>query len=132
MRNTQLPTGEYISVNDLSLRAFWGDLSEDVQSLTSESLITVAVALGLDVKNHALDSTVGAFAITLAVPDDINVVKVIEMTVDSGDVTMSLANVVGGSAATTCTWNDVGDILVLLSARTKWIVLKEIGVTLSY
>lgn len=49
---------------------------------------------------------VGAGAITLAAPFSgmIGKVKTIQMTTDNGDVTLALTNVVGGSAATTCTF----------------------------
>ncbi len=130
MRNTPLPPGE-LELNAKDVRTFLGDLSRDVMSLTSKQIILVAEAIKVDIKYVSLDSTAGAFAVTLAAPNDVNVMKVIEMTVDSGDVTMALTNVVGGSAATTATWNDVGDILVLISTDTKWVVLKELGVVLT-
>lgn len=76
---------------------------------------------------------VGAGAITLAAPTKPAFIKILTMTADNGDVTLALTNVVGGSAATTCTFNDVNDVLVLVSdlARAKWVVLKEVGVTLT-
>jgi hypothetical protein len=76
---------------------------------------------------------VGAGAVSLAVPPAtmLGQIKVIEMVTDNGDVTLSLANVVGGSAATTCTFNDAGDQLVLIAGASKWIVLKEQGVSMS-
>ena len=46
-------------------------------------------------------------------------------------VTLALTNVVGGSAATTATFNAAGEILTLVSAGAKWIVLDELGVTLA-
>ena len=75
----------------------------------------------------------GAGAVTLAAPSIPNFDLTLTMTADNGDVTLALTNVVGGSAATTCTFNDVNDILVLKSnlASGKWMVLKEIGVVLT-
>lgn len=78
-------------------------------------------------------TTTGAAAITLAVPTKPAFIKVIKMTTDGGDATLALTNVVGGSAATTCTFNDVGDTLVLVSDTVsgKWVVLAEVGVTMA-
>jgi len=76
----------------------------------------------------------GAGAITLAVPGAANVgrIKVIEMGVDGGDVTLALTNVQGGTAATTATFDAVGEALTVIATNaTKWTVLKEFGVTLS-
>ena len=53
------------------------------------------------------------------------------MTADNGDNTLSLANVTGGSAATTCTWANVNEQLVLVAGVNKWGVVAEVGVVLS-
>jgi hypothetical protein len=58
-------------------------------------------------------------------------VKVIEMTADDGDVTIELNHVEGGSEDFLATFDDVGETLVLVAGTAKWIVLKELGVTLS-
>ena len=101
-------------------------------STKNHSKVSAAQALNLNSKYISLDSTSGAMAITLAAPLNPGMTKIIEMTVDGGDVTMSLANCIGGSAATTCTWNDVGDTLILKSRSDKWIVISpELGVALS-
>jgi hypothetical protein len=78
-------------------------------------------------------SLVGAGAVTLAAPSAtmLGQLKTIEMVTDNGDVTLSLANVVGGTAATTATFGSVRDTLVLLAAGSKWVVIKESGVVLS-
>lgn len=75
----------------------------------------------------------GTGAATLAAPDAsmLGHVKVITMTADNGDVTLALTNVNGGSAATTCTFNDVNDALVLVAGVNKWHVIAEAGVALS-
>lgn len=77
---------------------------------------------------------VGAGAVTLAVPSAgmVGRQKMIQMTVDNGDVTLALTNVVGQSSGTTATFNDAGDALVLIGgASGKWIVTKEFGIALS-
>ncbi len=94
--------------------------------------ITAAGALGVSVGISKLE-LVGAGAVTLAAPaaTDTGRVKVIEMTVDNGDVTLALTNVAGGSAANTCTWSAVGQALVLVAGVAKWGVCSESGVALT-
>lgn len=101
-------------------------------SVMEQSLIA-AGAVSLTVAITKLN-LVGAGAVTLAAPSKPGFIKIIRMDTDNGDVTLALTNVVGGSAATTCTFNDIADRLVLVSdsaASGKWIVLKESGVTLA-
>jgi len=95
--------------------------------------VTVAGAASVTITNTLLDSTAAGFALTLAAPgaDMLGRVKVIEMTVDNGDVTLSLANVLGGTAATTCTWSDVDQALVLVGGTNAWHVIAESGVALT-
>ena len=70
---------------------------------------------------------------TLAAPDVsmLGVVKHIEMTADSGDVTLALTNVAGQSSGTTATFNDVGDSLTLVGGVSKWKVVGEAGISLA-
>jgi hypothetical protein len=59
-------------------------------------------------------------------------IKTIRFATDNGDVTLALTNVQGGTAATTATFADATDELILIgSAGGKWTVVKEFGVTLS-
>lgn len=97
-----------------------------------QEAIVLAGALTLTKKYHSLAIPTGG-AITLAAPPAsmLGQFKMIEMIVDDGDVTLSLANVVGGSAATTCTFNSAGDKLILQAAFDKWVVIKEAGVAMS-
>jgi hypothetical protein len=96
--------------------------------------ITAAAAINLDA-NHVkvTGPTTSTYAITLGVPRRGGQVLVIEMTGTTGTnaVTLALANAVGGTAATTATFDAAGEILVLASAGAKWVVLKQQGVTLS-
>lgn len=100
-------------------------------STQNHSKVTAAQALNLTSKYISLDSTAGAMAVTLAAPPAPGITKTIEMIADGGDVTLSLANCTGGSAATTCTFSDVGDSLILISNSTKWVITKELGVSLT-
>ena len=96
--------------------------------LGATETLTAAGAISLVTGETAL-ALAGAGAVTLAAPTK-NIMKIITMTADNGDVTLALTNVVGGTAATTCTFNDVNDILILVAdlARAKWVVIKEVGV----
>ena len=102
----------------------------DLSAQTETILAAGAISVTGKISNLAL---VGAGAVTLAAPDAtmLGVVKVIEMTVDNGDVTLALTNVQGGSAATTATFDAVGEQLVLVGGSAKWTVIGEGGVTLS-
>jgi hypothetical protein len=92
---------------------------------------TGAGAISPDTSYTALVTT-GENALTLAAPTKTGFIKTIRMATDGGDGTLASTNIVGQSSGTTSiTFNDVEDILVLVSdaATHKWIVLKEIGVT---
>lgn len=102
------------------------DLQCDVSAQTET--IDSGVAVSVLKRITKIDNTVtGAGAITLAAPDAtmLGMVKIIEMTVDGGDVTLALTNVDGGSAATTATFDAVGDALVLVAGVSKWHVCSE-------
>lgn len=76
------------------------------------------------------------YAVTLAAPATAGIVKTITMvsTTSTNAVTMALTNVVGGSAASSASFDAAGETLILISnggSSPKWVVLKEYGVTLS-
>lgn len=102
------------------------DRSRETTTYTSAGALTVDQQL----QKLALGTS---GAVTLAAPSTSfnGRTMVIEMTADNGDVTLALTNVVGQSSGTTATFNDVGDVLVLLGLTDKWLVLKEHGITLS-
>jgi hypothetical protein len=96
--------------------------------------ITAAGAISTVKTNTNMDSTAGTFAATLDVcpATMVGKIKTIRFAVDNGDVTLALTNVQGGTAATTATFADATDELILIgSAGGKWTVIKEFGVTLS-
>lgn len=135
--------GTTINIADPAVAAVFAVLSTAALTLAEVDLLdlsaqTETIDSGVAVSNairvtHIDNTTTGAGAVTLAAPDATmeGVIKVIEMTVDNGDVTLSLANVQGGSAATTCTWANVGEQLVLVGGASKWTVIGEGGVVLS-
>jgi hypothetical protein len=53
------------------------------------------------------------------------------MTVAGNALTMALTEVQGGSAATTASFDAVGETLTLVAGTLKWNVIGESGVTLS-
>ncbi len=99
-----------------------------------QQTITAASAVNIDCIHCNLNSTTGAFAITLDPPTSPSVELAIELKANPNahSVTLSLTNVAGGSHATTCTWSTVGGTLFLKSNNSsKWIVQKEFNVTLT-
>lgn len=122
-----------LQINSASISASAAELNKNDISAQSET-IDSGTAVSVTVKNTKIDNTTsGAGAITLAAPDAsmYGLVKTIEMTVDNGDVTLALTNVQGGSAATTATFADVNDTLILVGGTSKWHVIGESGVVLS-
>lgn len=72
------------------------------------------------------------YAVTLAAPTDPGAEMVIELaSITSGAVTLALTNVVGGTGATSASFDATGEMLFLKAAGSKWVVVKEVGVTLS-
>jgi hypothetical protein len=89
---------------------------------SSESL-TAAGAVSLVTSITYLDSTAGAMAMTLA-DGQAGQEKIIIMSVDGGDVTVTPANLLGGTAIV---FNDVGDAVTLRFDGTNWIVVNKTG-----
>lgn len=106
------------------------DLQCDVSAQTETIAAVGALAANKRISNLAVS---GGGAVTLAAPSAVmlGMVKIIQMTVDTGDVTLALTNIQGGSAATTATFAAVGDTLVLVAGVSKWTVIGEGGVVLS-
>lgn len=127
-----------------STSGFIGALTGNVGNTTSSEIaarnddsamietLIAAGAAGVAISETSL-ALVGAGAITLAAPTKPAFRKHIAMTIDNGDVTLALTNVVGGTQATTATFGAVGQVLILESnlAIGKWVVVKEHGVVLS-
>lgn len=120
------------SVADTSLLATATELNQFNDVSGYQESIIAAGALSVTKKYSGL-AVVGGGAVTLAAPSAsmLGQLKMVEMITDDGDVTLLLTNVVGQSSGTTATFDTAGDKLVLLAAFDKWVVLKELGVTLS-
>lgn len=103
------------------------DISAHTETIAEGGVVSVTKRV-----TKLTQTTTGA--ITLAAPSAtmLGEVKVITQ-VDGGTdaVTLSLANVLGGSAATTASFNATNETLTLVAGVTKWFVIGEAGVTLS-
>lgn len=102
------------------------DTSAQVDAIAQGGVVSVALA------NTKLSST-AAGAITLAAPSAAMYGrnKTIEMIAAAGAVTLALTNVQGGTAATTATFTNVNDTLLLVGGTNKWHVVGQSGVALS-
>ena len=106
-------------------------------SSTLTETITSGVAVSAAIPFTNINNTVGgAGAVTLAVPAAAmkGKIKTITMTVNGGNVTMALTNVnnvAGASAGTTCTFDTVGDTIVLMATGAKWTVIGNSGAAIT-
>jgi len=98
-------------------------ITGDCTETTTVSNTTLSVT-----KFQSLISSAGSEARGLAAPSGNGFLKIIVMTVDNGAVTLAGTNI-WGQESTTCTFDDVGDSLVLLSVGGKWVLVKATGVT---
>ncbi len=113
------------------------DNSANTQAITE----AVAITLSASQVNLTPPAGNGTYAVTLAAPTlaEAGQIKRITMTTTDGTgaVTLALTNVVGQSGGTGASFDAAGETLILLgsyggaTATRKWIVLKEIGVTLA-
>lgn len=124
-----------LSIASTAVTATAAELNTLNTTLQTET-VTATGAISVDKTNTNLDTVVpaGATAYTLAACPAYMVghIKTIRFSADNGDATVALTEVQGGTAATTATFTDVGNELILIgSAGGKWTVIKEFGVTLS-
>lgn len=98
------------------------------EAITAASAVSILIPV-----TNVTGPAASTYAITLAAPSAPGIVKVITMTATTGTnaVTLALTNVVGGSAATSASFDAAGETLILISNNTKWVVFKEFGVTLT-
>jgi hypothetical protein len=112
------------------------NLCADDLSTGAEQTITAAGAINLRATHVKLiGPAAGSYAITLAppTPADGGRTMMIEMisTTATNTVTLALTNVIGGTAATTCTWDAARESLTLVAQNDRWQVVKQFGVTLT-
>lgn len=118
-----------------TLANFFVGLPETAVPTPVEQTLTAAGAISLTANHVVLTPPdTSSYAVTLAAPGDtpVGTVKIIEAdSAPGGDVTLALTNVVGQSSGTTATFNAANEVLVLVAADSKWVVVGEAGVTLS-
>jgi hypothetical protein len=110
------------------------DVLADLTYIGTTQNITAAGAINPLARYVAITGPASStYAVTLAAPTEPGRTMVIEMTgtTSTNAVTLALTNVVGGSAATTATFNAADETLTLISKSNKWVVLDELGVTLA-
>lgn len=110
------------------------NLSSDISAYTETLASSGAITFSTSCRVHNLNTTAGAQTNTIPVPaaNQVGQLKVITLGTDGGnDCVITLTNVTGGSAATSCTFDDAGDTLILVGGISKWHIVKEIGVTMA-
>ena len=97
-----------------------------------ESVVAAGAASVIKFNTNLNVASGGAVTLAACPATMVGKIKTIRMQTDDGDVTIALTNVQDGTAATTATFDDIGEELILIgSAGGKWTVIKEFGVTLS-
>jgi hypothetical protein len=133
--NTWTGTNDFtggLSIGGTAITATGTEVNRLDDSAEVES-VTAAGAASVTKFNTNLNVASGGAVTLAACPATmVGKIKTIRMQTDDGDVTIALTNVQGGTAATTATFDDIGEELILVgSAGGKWTVIKEFGVTLS-
>lgn len=104
------------------------DLSAQSETLNSEGAVSPAK------RYTALEVPSGTLSFTLDAPDSsmLGRLKTIELTDDTGTAAaLGLTNIITGGAETSAEFDTAGDSLVLLALSSKWLLIKNNGVTLS-
>jgi hypothetical protein len=104
--------------------------------LGKSQALTAAGAIDLDASYVSLVGPASStYAVTLAAPTAAQrgQVKTVQMlsTTSTNAVTLALTNVIGGTAASSASFDAANETLVLVAAAGKWLVVKQHGVTLS-
>lgn len=110
------------------------DVLADITYIGTTQAITAAGAINPLARYVGITGpTSSTYAVTLAAPTEAGRTMVIEMTATTSTnaVTLALTNVVGGSSASSASFDAAGETLTLISNGSKWVVLDELGVTLS-
>lgn len=107
------------------------NVTSTLQGSSTEN-ITSAGALGVDVEVSTLALS-GSGSITMATGRFVGQRKIVVMTTDNGDVTMTQSggNLNSTNVSTSIVWNDVGDNVLLVYNGSNWNVVASNGVTIS-
>jgi len=133
------------STGALTTTSFAGSLTGNADTATSATTSTTTSGLfniaganaeaitstgAVSVTKLLTNLTVNTYAVTLAAPAGAGQIKIIQATAfTGGTVTLALTEIVGARAAagtiaaTTCTFTNVTDSLILLSVAGKWVYL---------
>lgn len=104
------------------------DVSAYTQTITVAGAITATGAI----RHVLIDGASGTYAITLAAPTVAGTPLCIQYVAGSTNaITLALTNVIGGSAATSASFDAVNETLCFISTTTKWMVVGQTGVTLT-
>ena len=114
-------------------------VASDTLAVAGAATLSAALICGVDTRAEAgavsltsvvtLVTTTSARAITLAA-GTAGQIKIIMMTVDGGDATLTPGGgILGGG--TTITFGDVGDVVVLVYSGAKWAVASNVGCTVA-
>lgn len=100
---------------------------------TASETITGAGALDIATEVSLLDSSSGVMTVTLPAGTFAGQRKIIIMTHDGGDVTMTQSggNLNSTNVTTSIVWNDVGDSVLLIYNGNNWNVVSSNGVTIT-
>ncbi len=128
-RDILVPPSTTMEENPQSWKDWFHDLYYNL-SIKNHQTITAASVVSSNARFVRLRSSGAGYAITLDAPTVPGIYKVIQKVSNNADnITMALTNCFGGSAATTCTWNSINDIIVLVSVdNSKWYILSYNGV----
>ncbi len=101
---------------------------------TNTETVLVAGAVSILTGVTILSGASGAYAVTLAAPaaGSHGQVKVIRyLTGSTNAITMALTNCIGGTAASSASFDAAAESLTLVSTGLLWMVTGQAGVTLS-
>jgi hypothetical protein len=126
------PQGSLSSFN--AVAGLMKRFATEINKLDKAQTITAAGAIDLNAAHVKITGPAAStYAVTLAAPTRPGQIKVIEMisTTSTNAVTLALTNCVGGTASSSASFDAAGEILILISANAKWVVIKQQGVTLT-
>ena len=135
-RREQDSVGGEFYIDDTLLTATGAEINQTCDVSSVSQTLTAAGAVTLNARQTTITGPASTtYAVTLAAPtaNEAGLVKVITMgsTTTTNAVTLALTNVIGGSAASSASFNAANETLTLVGAGGKWVVLNETGVTLA-
>lgn len=125
-------------IGGVAMNSTAAELNKLDQSAMTDTITSAAKTITAGSRVVKITGGEGFTGVVLPAPTaaEVGQLKIITLdTLTSGAVTMALTNAIGGSQATSASFDAAGETLVLIGAvygtTYKWLVLKEHGVTLS-